>query len=84
MYLMTTAAERHGIITGNISERLKNCLEINRLPYSVDIPADTLFRNSVNDKKRFSDSINIIICKSVGKAEIVKMPVDEYRKLITE
>jgi len=38
----------------------------------------------VNDKKRFSDDINIIICKTIGKAEIVKMPIDEYKKLVTD
>ena len=84
MYLITSAAEKHGIITDKISDRLKSCLEINNLPYSVDITAETLFANSVNDKKRFSDDINIIICKTVGKADIVKMPVSEYRKLVTE
>lgn len=83
MYLITKAAEKHGIITENISERLKKCLEINHLPYSVDIPAETLFANSVSDKKRFSDDMNVIICKTVGKAEIVKMPIDEYKRLIT-
>lgn len=84
MYLMTACAEKHGIITDRISGRLKNCLETNELPYSVDIPAETLFANSVNDKKRFSDDINVIICKTIGKADIVKMPISEYRKLITE
>lgn len=83
MYLMTRAAEKHGIITGNISDRLKKCLETNGLPFSVDIPAETLFANSINDKKRFSDDINLIICKTIGKADIVKMPIDEYRDLIT-
>ena len=33
--------------------------------------------------KRFSDDINLIICKTIGKADIVKMPIDEYRDLIT-
>lgn len=84
MYMMTKAAEKHGIIAENISDRLKACLETNGLPWSVDIPAETLFANSVNDKKRFSDDINIIICKTIGKADIVKMPVTEYKKLITE
>mgnify|MGYP002626881527 CR=1 FL=1 len=84
MYLITKAGEKHGIITGNISGRLKECLEINKLPCSVEIPAETLFANSVNDKKRFSDDINIIICKTIGKADIVKMPVDEYHRLVTE
>ena len=84
MYLITKAAEKHGIITENISDRLKACLEVNGLPWSVDIPAETLFANSVNDKKRFSDDINVIICKTIGKAEIVKMPINEYKKLVTE
>lgn len=83
MYIMTSAAEKHGIIKENISEKLKECLIKNRLPYSVDIPAETLFANSVNDKKRFSDDINLIICKTIGNADIVKMPVEEYHKLIT-
>ena len=84
MYLITAAAEKYGIITESISGRLKACLETNGLPWSVDIPAETLFANSVNDKKRFSDDINIIICKTIGKADIVKMPISEYKKLITE
>ncbi len=83
MYLITRAAEKHGLITENIGGRLRDCLEANGLPYSVDIPAEMLFENSVNDKKRFSDDINIILCKTVGKADIVKMPVNEYHRLIT-
>ena len=84
MYLLTKAAEKHGMIAENISDKLKACLEANGLPWSVDIPAETLFANSVNDKKRFSDDINIIICKTIGKADIVKMPIDEYKKLVTD
>jgi 3-dehydroquinate synthase len=83
MYLITKASEKHGLITEDISGRLKECLEANGLPYCVDISAEVLFENSVNDKKRFSDDINIILCKTVGKADIVKMPVEEYHRLIT-
>ncbi|MBR5090585.1 MAG: 3-dehydroquinate synthase [Ruminiclostridium sp.] len=82
MYLITTAAEKNGLIDGNISGELRRCLEVNGLPYSVDIPPEKLFLNAVNDKKRFSDDINIIICKTIGKADIVKMPVDDFGKLI--
>ena len=84
MYLMTAAAEKHDIISEKISDMLKKCHETNGLPYSVDIPAETLFKNSVNDKKRFSDNINVIFCRTIGKAEIVKMPIEEYQKLITD
>ena len=84
MYLITKAAEKHRIITEPISEKLKHCLVTNGLPSEVNIPSETLFGNSINDKKRFSDDINVIICKTVGKADIVKMPINEYHKLITE
>ena len=84
MYTMTLAAEKHALITEPISEKLKKCLEANGLPFETDIAPGTLYENSVNDKKRFSDRINIIVCKTIGKAEIINMPLEEYRKLITE
>jgi 3-dehydroquinate synthase len=84
MYLITKAAEKHGLIKDNISDRLKACLDANGLPHSVDIPAQTLYENALNDKKRFSDDIDVIICKTTGKADIVKMPVTEFKKLVTE
>ena len=84
MYLITKAAERHNIITEPISDRLLDCLKATGLPCSVEIPAETLFENSVNDKKRFADDINVIICKTIGKADIVKMPVNKFRELVTQ
>lgn len=82
MYLMTVAAERKGIISEPISGALKECLIVNNLPFGTEVPEAELFKGAVNDKKRFSDNINLIICKEIGKAEIVKMPVSEFEKLI--
>ena len=82
MYLMTLAAERKGILEKNISEELKECLIVNNLPYETEVPDKELFNGAINDKKRFSDNINLIICKEIGKAEIVKMPVSDFEKLI--
>ncbi len=84
MYMITKAAEKQGMITEKISDRLRDCLETNKLPWSVDIPSETLFNNSVNDKKRFKNDISLIICRTIGKADIVKMRIEEFRRLITE
>ena len=44
----------------------------------------TEYSISIMLNKRFSDDINVIICKTIGKADIVKLPISEYKKLITE
>lgn len=84
MYLMTKMAEKNGLITENISEELKSCLIANNLPYEAEIDGDALFSGAVNDKKRFSDTINVILCKQIGKAEIVKLDINDFRKMIEE
>lgn len=82
MYLMTKLAEEGGIITNKISESLKLCLLKNNLPFECDVPSEELYKGAVNDKKRFSDNINLIVCKTIGKADIVKMAVSEFKTLI--
>lgn len=83
MYLMTSLAERGGLIENPLSERLKGCLEKYGLPVSAEIGGEALYEGAVHDKKRFSDTINIILCKTVGKAEIVKFSLSDFHSLIT-
>lgn len=82
MYLITKMAEKTGYISDNISDELKSCLIANKLPFETEIDTDALFSGAVNDKKRFSDTINIILCKQIGKAEIVKLNIEDFRKMI--
>lgn len=82
MYLITKAAEKNGLVDGNVSEELKSCLIANGLPYEADIDGEALFSGAVNDKKRFSDTINIILCRQIGRAEIVKLGIEDFRKMI--
>lgn len=82
MYLITKMAEKNGLITENISEELKSCLIANKLPFEAEIDGKALFSGAVNDKKRFSDTINVILCRQIGKAEIVKLNIDDFRKMI--
>lgn len=82
MYLITVLAEKAGIIKTPISGELKECLETNNMPFCSKADSASLFSGSVNDKKRFSDNINIIICPEIGRAEIVKMNISEFKSII--
>ncbi len=84
MYLMTVIAEKGGLIETPLSEELKACLEANNMPFTSEAGAASLFSGAVNDKKRFSDNINLIICREIGKADIVKMNINDFKKLIGE
>ena len=65
-----------------IAERLKNCVQRYKLPTGTDIPMSELLPFCSKDKKRESDSINYIICKTIGNAEIVKVAVPEFARLM--
>lgn len=82
MYLITQTAESKGLIEKNISGELKECLIANGLPFETEIDGASLFAGAVNDKKRFSDTINIILCKEIGKAEIVKLNIADFRNML--
>lgn len=84
MYLMTVIAEKGGLIETPLSEELKACLEANNMPFTSEADGTSLFNGAVNDKKRFSDNINLIICREIGKADIVKMNINDFKKLIGE
>lgn len=84
MYRITELAERGGMIENRISGRLKECLTQYGLPFSAEVDGEALFEGATNDKKRFSDTINIILCKTVGKAEIVKLSLSDFHSLITD
>lgn len=82
MYLITRIAEENGLIENNISGELKECLIANGLPFETKVDGALLFAGVVNDKKRFSDTINIILCKEIGKAEIVKLNIADFRDMM--
>ena len=82
MYIMTVIGEKAGLIESNISEELKDCLAANSMPFEADVPASALYGGAVNDKKRFSDTISIILCREIGKADIVKMNINDFKNMI--
>lgn len=67
-----------------IHEKLKNCLEKYSLPTGTDIPINELLPFCYKDKKRTSGSLSYIVCKTIGSAEIVKVTIEEFCRLMEE
>lgn len=67
-----------------IYNRLEKCLKNYKLPTDIDIPMSELLPYCSKDKKRNSGSLSYIICNEIGKADIVKVSVDEFYRLMGE
>lgn len=63
-------------------ERLRACIEAYRLPAECDAPVHDLLLLCSNDKKRESGNINYITCPEIGRAEIKKVSINEFKKLM--
>ncbi|MBQ8296411.1 MAG: 3-dehydroquinate synthase [Ruminococcus sp.] len=68
----------------DLSEQLENCIKAYRLPIDSEAPMNELLPFCSKDKKRESGNINYIVCKEIGKAEIVKTTVAEFNRLMEE
>ncbi|MDE5764466.1 MAG: 3-dehydroquinate synthase [Ruminococcus sp.] len=65
-----------------ITERLKKCVELYNLPTSTEAPMSELLPYCSTDKKCESGSISFIVCNEIGRAEIKKVTVTEFEKLM--
>ncbi len=66
----------------DVAERLRKCVESYKLPTGTDIPMGELLPFCSKDKKREYGEISYIICKTIGKADIVKVKVGEFSHLM--
>lgn len=70
------------LCTPKVYERLVKCVESYGLPTSTEAPMSELLPYCSKDKKRESDSINYIVCREIGRAEIKKVTVSEFAELM--
>lgn len=84
MRIITEISERKGKAENGLSQRLIGCLERYGLNVQVEPSPASLADACLNDKKRESGNISIIICSSAGVSSAVKMPVAEFVKFISE
>ncbi|MCM1132891.1 MAG: 3-dehydroquinate synthase [Ruminococcus flavefaciens] len=65
-----------------ITERLRKCIEAYELPTATEAPMSELLLYCSTDKKCESSGINYIVCREIGRAEICKVTVAEFEKLM--
>jgi len=84
MKMITDIAEKHMLAEKGTCERLTKCLDGYGLNASVEPTPAQLGSACLNDKKRFGDTINIIVCCDVGASMIKKMPVESFFAMLSE
>lgn len=82
MYEITLLCEKYGICEAHCAEKIKRLLIEYSLPFKIDFDINELSNVCLNDKKRQSGSMNIIIPEAVGNAKILKMPIDDFKRFI--
>ncbi len=78
MSIFTHIAEAKGLCASGAADKLDALLKKCALPCSTDIDMNILYKNSLGDKKRNTNGIDIIICSDIGESAVVRMSLDEY------
>lgn len=66
----------------DITAELEKCVKAYNLPDNTEAPMNELLPFCSKDKKRESSNISYIICKEIGKAEIVKVTTAQFAELM--
>lgn len=82
MRMITHLAEKKDMADKGLTDRLIGCLERYKLNVSVEPTEKELGGACLNDKKRESGSISIIICSEVGKSAAVKMSIEKFLEFL--
>ncbi len=82
MAMMTQASERMGFTRPGTLDKLLRSLDACGLPHHPDTDWQSLYEASLNDKKRDSDTIRIVLLRDIGEAEIVALSLPEYRSML--
>lgn len=82
MRIITEIFEKDGTVSKDTLSRLVSCLEKYSLNVEIEPSVKELGDACLNDKKRESDYINIIICDSIGSSFAKKMLMNDFLNLL--
>ena len=81
--LICRAAVKRGLSEMD-QDSIIHLLEQFQLPVMTDISASEIYNAALLDKKVGNGKINLIIPKSIGRCEIVSIPITELKEIIEE
>ncbi len=80
--MMARAAAARGWCASETAERIERCVAAHGLPTGTDLPTETLMRYATHDKKRHGTDVNIVVPVEVGRCEVRRVSLEEFRDLI--
>jgi len=82
MKIVTAASVKKGICGGECLEFLLAATKKHSLDFALPYGEDEMFFACLADKKKQGDFISLVVPKKVGKAEIIKISLDEVRDFL--
>lgn len=82
MAVMARSAAAAGYCATQTAEHITEVLRNFALPHSTSLSAAEIRSATLSDKKRFGNTVNLIIPRKIGCCEIVKTPVTQLESFI--
>ena len=82
MHLIAKVAKEKELAEKGLAEKIRQALENNHLPVSIDYTAEEITEGVLKDKKRRGGEISFVFPRKIGNCEIVKIPVAEVTALV--
>lgn len=80
--MMARAAFAQGWCCEETAMRIERCVAAHGLPVGTDLPTETLMRYATHDKKRHGSHVNVVVPVEVGRCEVRRVSLEEFRDLI--
>lgn len=82
MCVLTRLAERAGVTKSGTAEKIAACLQTYGLPTDTQVPLEQLAPACLNDKKRESGGLNLVLIREIGAGYLQKYTVAEFYQLL--
>ena len=82
MAIVTRAAERMGICTGETLKQILDILQHFQLPCDTVCSAEEIYHAALSDKKRAGGTVNLIVPEAIGKCKILPTEVGDLKSFI--
>lgn len=82
MAIVARAAEKTGICSTEVKNRILSVIEVFGLPTTTQYSAEPLLVSALSDKKRTGGTVNLILPAAIGDCRIVATPVADIKSFI--
>ena len=80
--IITRAAAKYEFCSISDCTKILNLLESFSLPVKTFVSEEEIYNTALSDKKRFSNTLNLIIPRCIGDCQIVPVNVDQLPKIL--